>query len=114
MFIYYLSEKFNVLWRDNWTIAAGKVLNDFENQVIKKIQFEGYSGGDDKQTVQWSFSGALLYSVTVITTIGKSFLKREHSSWSLFCTVFLFDIVLVIFVVNHHINVYERILFFLF
>ena len=45
--------------------------------VIKKTKSEGYNGGEDKDNVQWTFSGALLYSITVITTIGKflSFLK---------------------------------------
>ena len=39
--------------------------------VIKKTKSEGYNGGEDKDNIQWTFSGALLYSVTVITTIGK-------------------------------------------
>lgn len=67
------SERFNVLWRDNWTLHANRVLKRFESIVIHKAKSEGYDGGDsqDNDTVQWNFSGALLYSVTVITTIGK-------------------------------------------
>ena len=65
------AEKFNVLWRENWTRAAGKVLRKFEVDVIEKTK-DGYDGGDENdENVQWSFTGALLYSVTVITTIGK-------------------------------------------
>ena len=67
-------EKFNVLWRDNWTSHASKVIRRYEELVIHKAKSEGYAGGEDQGeegTVQWNFSGALLYSVTVITTIGK-------------------------------------------
>ena len=43
-------------------------------EVIKKVKNEGYDGkeGNDTETdSQWNFSGSLLYSVTIITTIGK-------------------------------------------
>ncbi len=68
------SEKFNVLWRDNWTSHASRVIRRYEELVIHKAKSEGYAGGEeqDNDTVQWNFSGALLYSVTVITTIGES------------------------------------------
>ena len=62
-----------MLWRENWTLAAGKVLKKFEQNVIRKSKTEGYDGGDSDTNVQWNFSGALLYSVTVITTIGKEY-----------------------------------------
>ena len=65
------AEKFNVLWRDNWTLAAGDVLRKFEKEVIDKTKNEGYDGNENTNHKQWSFPGALLYSVTVITTIGK-------------------------------------------
>eukprot|EP00094_Tigriopus_californicus_P002496 TCALIF_02413-PA protein Name:"Similar to twk-18 TWiK family of potassium channels protein 18 (Caenorhabditis elegans)" AED:0.23 eAED:0.23 QI:0/0.33/0/0.5/1/1/4/0/893 len=63
-------EHFNVLYRENWTHAAREVINKFEQIVIRKAKTEGYDGGDSEDSVQWNFSGALLYSVTVITTIG--------------------------------------------
>lgn len=52
-------------------MAAGKVLKNFERTVIRKSKMEGYDGGDSDSSVQWNFSGALLYSVTVISTIGR-------------------------------------------
>ena len=60
-----------MLWRENWISEAGKVLRNFEQEVIHKTKSEGYDGQDNLDNSQWSFSGALLYSVTVITTIGK-------------------------------------------
>ena len=70
------SEHFNVLYRENWTAAASKVIRKFELDVIKKAKNEGYDGQDidgTDVTSQWDFSGALLYSVTVITTIGECY-----------------------------------------
>ena len=48
------------------------MLDKFEKLVITKAKTEGYDGNDstNENDVQWNFSGALLYSVTVITTIG--------------------------------------------
>ena len=65
------------MYRQNWTREASKVLKKFEQDVIRKAKTEGYDGqeGTDEAS-QWDFSGALLYSVTVITTIGKNFYIR--------------------------------------
>ena len=63
-----------MLYHDNWTREAHRVLRRFEQDVIRKAKMEGYDGHEGNDTVsQWNFSGALLYSITVITTIGNSF-----------------------------------------
>ena len=74
VYLYKFPEKFNVLWREKWVAAAGEVIKKFEDVVIHKVKTEGYDGKEatDEGSVQWSFSGALLYCVTVITTIGES------------------------------------------
>ena len=47
---------------------------EFETEVVKATKLEGYDGKEvDDAERQWSVSGALLYSITVITTIGFSF-----------------------------------------
>lgn len=63
--------RFNVLWKDNWTTEANLYLQRFQTEIIAKVK-QGYDGKDEHDTTeQWSFSGAFLYSLTVITTIGK-------------------------------------------
>jgi hypothetical protein len=35
------------------------------------MKSDGWDGTEDETVVQWSFAGALFYSIIVITTIGK-------------------------------------------
>ena len=74
----YFLERLNVLYRHNWTAEAGKVLRQFELDVIRKAKTDGYDGQEatDDTEYQWDFSGSLLYSVTVITTIGKQSISQ--------------------------------------
>lgn len=60
----------NVLYQDNWTAIASAKLKEFQKHLIQKVK-EGYDGKEEEGRNQWSFSGAFLYSLTVITTIGE-------------------------------------------
>ena len=73
-----------MLYRHNWTAEAGKVLRQFELDVIRKAKTDGYDGQEatDDTEYQWDFSGSLLYSVTVITTIGKQNISLIISSFA--------------------------------
>lgn len=52
----------------NWTSAVEKELREFETKVVATANSYSDNVKDD---LHWTFSGALLYSVSIITTIGK-------------------------------------------
>ncbi|XP_067132129.1 potassium channel subfamily K member 18-like [Centruroides vittatus] len=58
-----------VLKMENWTEKAKDTLKEFEKAVVQAMSSEGYDGNDEGQ-LQWSFPGALFFSIIVITTIG--------------------------------------------
>ncbi|KAK2168351.1 hypothetical protein NP493_1232g00003 [Ridgeia piscesae] len=59
---------------DNFSVAIRDVLNTFQTGVIAAMKDVGWDGKDlsDDNDLRWSYAGALLYAVTVITTIGES------------------------------------------
>lgn len=65
-----ITESFNVLYELNWTLEADAILENFTNHVFQVTKKKGWDGADGDMELQWSFPGALLYSITVVTTIG--------------------------------------------
>ncbi|XP_066584445.1 uncharacterized protein galene [Prorops nasuta] len=59
-----------VLIRENWTEKALLQLEKFENSLIVMMNKEGWDGSEEENDIQWTFLGALFYSIIVITTIG--------------------------------------------
>ncbi|KAI5696683.1 hypothetical protein M8J75_016439 [Diaphorina citri] len=60
--------QFNTFDEFVWRNEVAKELMSFQSIVISNVQ-KGYEG-DSVSSNRWSFSGAFLYSLTVITTIG--------------------------------------------
>ncbi|CAG2164863.1 unnamed protein product [Oppiella nova] len=60
------TNNYNVLYPEKWINETQIRLKKFEEIIVKAVREDGYGGSSE----QWTFSGALLYSVTVITTIG--------------------------------------------
>jgi len=62
--------------RKNFTTRVEKIFRLFQREVLDAVKDQGWDGNDDmdKTRLQWSFAGALLYAVTVTTTIGMQFL----------------------------------------
>lgn len=60
----------NVLNKEDFKKTINTTLVDFQTTLFKHY----LEGNDVNITQQWSFSGAFLYSLTVITTIGKKYI----------------------------------------
>jgi len=66
-----LTAKLNVLDEHKWTRIASNLLDNLTREVYLATNNKGFDGNtDERSDARWSFAGALLYSVTVITTIG--------------------------------------------
>jgi len=72
----------------NWSEEAEKLLRNYTMEVFEATKSEGWDGHIVQQTngtadtdvkSQWSFAGSLLFSITVITTIGALFYVINHT-----------------------------------
>lgn len=73
--IWNLTQTLMILHEPNFTLLTEMILVDFQNELLEAKK-TGWDGQDGRVDPQWSFAGSLLYSVTVITTIGKLFVVR--------------------------------------
>ncbi|XP_076761613.1 potassium two pore domain channel subfamily K member galene isoform X2 [Xylocopa sonorina] len=65
-----ITKEVEVLIRENWTDKALRELKSFENNLVWMMEKEGWDGSEGEDDIQWTFAGALFYSIVVITTIG--------------------------------------------
>ncbi|CAL1541455.1 unnamed protein product [Lymnaea stagnalis] len=71
MKLWNMTRELNILYEKNWTAMADEILREFQASMYESVKERGWDGRDENnEDMQWSFSGSLLYSVTVITTIG--------------------------------------------
>ncbi|CAG2104277.1 unnamed protein product, partial [Medioppia subpectinata] len=73
----------NILYPERWINETNIRLKKFEEIIVKAVREDGYGGTSE----QWTFSGALLYSVTVITTIGPT--NSTQNTWNRFEELFM-------------------------
>ncbi|KAJ8972621.1 hypothetical protein NQ314_000077, partial [Rhamnusium bicolor] len=60
------SERLNVLYEKNWTRLVTEQLKRFERAVVESGKVDGSSTSANPH---WTFGGALLYSITLLTTV---------------------------------------------
>jgi len=63
-----ITEKYNLIHPTNWTSEVESIIKKYQDKVVQ-AENKGFDGNDIPIEL-WNFSGALLYSITVITTIG--------------------------------------------
>ena len=67
-----ITEEYNTLHPANWTIEVSQIIQEYQARIISEVR-DGYDVSavdNDIPGYKWTFTGALLYSITVITTIG--------------------------------------------
>jgi hypothetical protein len=69
--LWHLFQATDVLIEGNWTAVVSDRLRAFEQDLLRSMRSDGWDGTEEENAVQWSFAGALFYSIIVITTIGK-------------------------------------------
>lgn len=78
-----ITENLNILYRENWTRLAAEEVLEFQEALIRAMKStgSGFVGSVNSNSLfyhsshKWSFSSSFLYSLTLITTIGKYIFK---------------------------------------
>lgn len=78
-----ITENLNILYRENWTRLAADEIIKFQKAMFKVLRESDSSHTSTNtgtmtyyQSIhKWGFSSSFLYSLTLITTIGKFFFK---------------------------------------
>lgn len=74
-----ITEDLNILYKENWTRLAAQEVMEFQDSLVRALRITSSQGGYLSrqsgvvyyQTHRWTFSSSFLYSLTLITTIGK-------------------------------------------
>lgn len=73
--IWEITAALNILYHENWTRLAGQEISRFQEELIQKFTEEIFSPNgnliEKSYQTDWNFSRAFLYSLTILTTIGK-------------------------------------------
>ncbi|XP_071521841.1 potassium channel subfamily K member 18 isoform X2 [Panulirus ornatus] len=82
-----ITDRMPVLNKTKWAHSVRERLMDFENSLIRSIKNDGWDGEESTATQQWTFAGALFYSIILITTIGYGNIAPK-TDWGKVVTIF--------------------------
>lgn len=68
--VWNITMEFNILYQPNWTRKVTDEILKFEKDIIKVLKTE-FSKKESPPKPKWTFFRSLLYSLTLVTTIGK-------------------------------------------
>lgn len=68
--IWNLTVTYNIFPEGNLNISIAKEIDRYQENFVRYVR-RGYDGAESLKAEQWSLAGSFLYSLTVITTIGK-------------------------------------------
>ena len=90
-----ITEKLNILYKDNWTALADREMVKFQTELFAQQKHELYFADDSnnepsidvrsdqeppktmRSRDEWSFASSFLYSLTLITTVGKDLFTKS-------------------------------------
>ena len=75
-----ITEEYNTLHPTNWTEEVTQIILEYQARIIKEKKERNYDGSDIPKP-KWTFTGALLYSIAVITTVGKNYYVLCNSTF---------------------------------
>ncbi|BFZ04537.1 hypothetical protein BsWGS_07576 [Bradybaena similaris] len=85
--VWLMTVDLNVLEQGNWSSAVEQILKDFQDELVVAVRKRGWDGRDEfNKDISWSFFGAMLYCVTVITTIGYGHITTK-TKWGRLTTI---------------------------
>ena len=76
--LWQVTDRLNTLHPGNWSLEVRAEVARFQEHIIAQVG-DGYAG-QDLPTPKWSYSGSLLYAITVITTIGMEYYTYSSNS----------------------------------
>ncbi|XP_045129800.1 potassium channel subfamily K member 18-like [Portunus trituberculatus] len=79
-----ITARLNILEQTKWRQEVTRALEDFQGDVVPLVKAKGYRGVLPSQA--WSFSAALMYSLSVYTTIGYGNLT-PRTEWGKIATI---------------------------
>ncbi|KAF2881335.1 hypothetical protein ILUMI_24834 [Ignelater luminosus] len=79
--------KMRLFKEEDYKNVTEQYLRKFEKAILDAMRDQGWDGSENQTDIQWTFQGALFYSIIVITTIGYGHIAPK-TDWGKVATIF--------------------------